>query len=142
MPHLLLGVAVPFFFIPLTGLALSAVKPHEIASAAGLLNFVRTVSGAFAVSITTTAWDNTATLHHADLAGTLNDPNATLNQLQALGLTAQQAVDTLNNVVNGQAVMVSTDHIFLISAFMFMFGACVVWLAPKPKGVIAATGGH
>ncbi len=143
LPHVLLGVAVPFFFIPLTGLALSSVKPQETASAAGLLNFARTVSGAFAVSITTTAWENTATAHHADLAGNLNDPNATLNSLRSLGLSAQQAVAGLDNIVQGQAVMVSTDHIFLISALMFVFGACVVWLAPKPTTPVAAgAGGH
>ena len=137
LPHVLLGVAVPFFFIPLTGLALSSVNPQETASAAGLLNFARTVSGAFAVSITTTAWENTATAHHADLAGNLNDPNATLNSLRSLGLSAQQAVAGLDNIVQGQAVMVSTDHIFLISALMFVFGACVVWLAPKPTTPVA-----
>ncbi|HWD67675.1 MAG TPA: DHA2 family efflux MFS transporter permease subunit [Caulobacteraceae bacterium] len=142
-PHVLLGVAVPFFFIPLTGLALSSVKPQETASAAGLLNFARTVSGAFAVSITTTAWENTAAAHHADLAGNLNDPNATLNSLRSMGLSAQQAVAGLDNLVQGQAVMISTDHIFLISGLMFLFGACVVWLAPRPRTQVAAgAGGH
>jgi DHA2 family multidrug resistance protein len=142
LPHVALGVAVPFFFIPLTGLALSSVEPRETASAAGLLNFVRTTSGAFAVSITTTAWDNTATLHHADLAGALHDPNATLAGLQAMGLSAQQAVGALNNVVQNEAVMVSTDHIFLISALMFLLGAAIVWLAPRPQGAVSAAGGH
>jgi DHA2 family multidrug resistance protein len=106
-----------------------------------LLNFVRTTSGAFAVSITTTAWDNTATLHHADLAGTLHDPSATLAGLQAMGLSAQQAVGALNNVVQTQAVMVSTDHIFLISALMFLLGAAIVWLAPRPQGAVSVAGG-
>jgi MFS transporter, DHA2 family, multidrug resistance protein len=142
IPHLIQGAATPFFFIPLTGLALSSVRPEETASAAGLLNFARTTSGAFAVSITTTAWDNTATLHHVDLAGTLNDPNGTLAAMQSMGLTAQQAVTQLDNLVQGQAVMVSTDHIFLISAILFVFGACVVWLAPKPKGAVSGGGGH
>ncbi|MGH7024092.1 MAG: DHA2 family efflux MFS transporter permease subunit [Caulobacteraceae bacterium] len=143
LPHVLLGVAVPFFFIPLTGLALSSVKPRETASAAGLLNFVRTVSGAFAVSITTTAWENIAAAHHADLAGNLNGPNAVLNSLRSMGFTAQQALAGLDNLVQGQAVMVSTDHIFLISALMFVFGACVVWLAPRPSAPVAAgAGGH
>jgi DHA2 family multidrug resistance protein len=143
LPHIVQGAAMPFFFIPLTGLALGSVKPEETASAAGLLNFARTTAGAFAVSITTTAWDNTATVHHVDLAGKLNDPGGSLSTLQSLGLTAQQALGQLDNLVQGQAVMVATDHIFLISALMFLFGACVVWLAPKPKGgPVAGGGGH
>jgi DHA2 family multidrug resistance protein len=143
LPHVLLGVAVPFFFIPLTGLALSSVNSSETASAAGLLNFVRSTAGSFSVSITTTAWENTATLHHADLAGTLNDPNGTISTLRTMGLSAQQATDALNNFVQTQAVVLSTNHIFLISTLLFLLGAGVVWLAPKPRGLVAAgEGGH
>jgi len=142
-PQIALGLAVPFFFIPLTGLALGSVNPRETASAAGLLNFARTTSGAFAVSITTTAWENTATLHRVDLAGNLNNPNATLGTLQSMGLSAQQALGAVDNLVQGEAVMLATNHIFLISALMFLFGACVVWLAPKPTGQVApGAGGH
>jgi DHA2 family multidrug resistance protein len=142
-PQVLLGVAVPFFFIPLTGLGLSSVKPQEIASAAGLLNFARTVSGAFAVSITTTAWDNTARAHHVDLAGNLHGAPDLQRSLQSLGLSAQQALGSIDNLVQGQAVMLATDHIFLISAVLFLAGAALVWLAPKPTAQAApGAGGH
>ncbi|HEY1416159.1 MAG TPA: hypothetical protein VGF42_09785, partial [Caulobacteraceae bacterium] len=84
-----------------------------------------------------------ARAHHVDLAGTLHDPGSTLNSMQSLGLTAQQAVGALDNLVQGEAVMVSTDHIFLISAVLFLVGAIVVWLAPKPTTQMAAgAGGH
>jgi DHA2 family multidrug resistance protein len=142
MPHLLLGLAVPFFFIPLTGLALGSVTPPETASAAGLMNFTRTTAGAFAVSITTTAWENTAAVHHTDLAGRLHDPGGAIDALGRLGLKSGQAVGQLSNLVQTQSVMLATDHIFLISAMMFVFGAAVVWLAPKPKGPVAVSGGH
>ena len=46
VPTVIQGGAVAFFFIPLTGLALSSVKPEEMAGAAGLMNFTRTLSGA------------------------------------------------------------------------------------------------
>ena len=45
--NLVQGMAMPFFFIPTTSLALSAVLPQETASAAGLMNFMRTTAGAF-----------------------------------------------------------------------------------------------
>ena len=38
--------------------------------------------------------------------------------------------------------MLAHNHIFLISAMMFVFGAAVVWLAPKPKGPVPVGGGH
>ena len=101
MPQLLLGFAVPFFFIPLTGLALGSVNPPETASAAGLMNFTRTTAGAFAVSITTTAWENAATVHHTDLAGNLHDPAGAIEALGRLGFASSQAVGQINNLVPG-----------------------------------------
>src|SRR6185295_227295 len=53
LPLLLSGIGLPFFFVPLTALSLGSVKPHEMASAAGLQNFLRTLSGAVATSLVT-----------------------------------------------------------------------------------------
>jgi len=141
LPQVALGFAVPFFFIPLTGLALGSVAPPETASAAGLMNFSRTTAGAFAVSITTTAWEDTATVHRTDLAGALNNPSGAIDTFTSLGMTADQAVRQLDALVQSQSVMVATDHIFLISAIMFVVGASAVWLAPKPKAPPAGGGG-
>jgi MFS transporter, DHA2 family, multidrug resistance protein len=47
-PLILMGLGLPFFFVPLTALALGSVEEHETASAAGLQNFLRTLSGAVA----------------------------------------------------------------------------------------------
>ena len=41
---------VPFFFIPLSNIALGSVLQQEIASAAGLMNFLRTMAGAIGAS--------------------------------------------------------------------------------------------
>jgi DHA2 family multidrug resistance protein len=143
LPQLAQGFGMPFFFVPLTGLALGSVNPAETASAAGLMNFSRTTAGAFAVSITTTAWENTATVNRTDLAGGLNDPAATVSSLAAHGMSAGQATGQLDLLVQSQAVMVATDHIFLLSGLMFLVGAAAVWLAPKPKAMVAAgAGGH
>ena len=44
-----------------TGIALGSVDPKEVESAAGLMSFLRTLSGAFATSIVTTAWSDQTT---------------------------------------------------------------------------------
>ncbi|MEO7026199.1 MAG: MFS transporter, partial [Caulobacteraceae bacterium] len=142
MPHLIQGAAVPFFFVPLTSLALGSVTPQETASAAGLMNFTRTTSAAFAVSIMTTAWENTATVRRTDIVGTLNDPNAAIGALTAAGQTAGQATRSLDALVQGQAVMAATDHIFAITALLFLVGSAAIWLAPKPRPMAAGAGGH
>ena len=72
LPFIAQGFAMPFFFIPTTALALSSVLPQETASAAGLSNFMRTLSAAFATAIVTTLWENDSNRNHAALASTLH----------------------------------------------------------------------
>ncbi len=139
-PQFAQGVCMPFFFIPLTTLALGAVKPADVASAAGLLNFTRTTGAAFAVSIMTTAWDDTATAHRTVLSGALNDPASAVN---LPGLAAGQGLRQLDSLVQGQSVMLATDHIFVVSAGLLAAVACLMALVPKPVGIVpSGAGGH
>lgn len=133
LTYLVQGIATPFFFVPTTQIALSSVLPHETASAAGLSNFLRTTSAAFSAAIVTTLWDNAATRNHANIAGALNDPTGTMNQLMHAGLTKTQALAQLDNLTQTQSVMLGTDQMFFVVAIAFAVAASVVWLAPKPK---------
>jgi DHA2 family multidrug resistance protein len=144
LPFLAQGLAMPFFFIPTTSLALSSVLPQEMASAAGLSNFLRTTSAAFGTSIITTLWENAGNRNHAILGGTLNDPQGTLNKLTAAGMTADQSLTQLDGLVQSQAVMLATDEMFRITTVIFFIAAAVIWIAPKPKviGNPMAGGGH
>jgi DHA2 family multidrug resistance protein len=142
LPQLAQGFAMPFFFIPLMGLAMSSVLPRETASAAGLVNFMRTTAGAFGTSITTTAWENIATTHRTDLVGILYKPQSTMDVMTRAGMSAGQALRQVDNLVQGQAVMLATDHVFMVTAFVFLAGATAVWIAPKPKAMVSPAGGH
>ena len=46
-----LGLGMPLFFLPMMSMSMGAVKPEETASAAGLINFLRTMAGAFATGV-------------------------------------------------------------------------------------------
>jgi DHA2 family multidrug resistance protein len=127
------GLAMPFFFIPTTQLALTSVKPQETASAAGLSNFLRTTSAAFATSLTITAWTNMTARNHANMAGALNDPTAVQSTLAHGGLTSAQALSQIDGITQGQAVMLATDQMFLVTTVAFVIAASVVWLGPKPN---------
>jgi DHA2 family multidrug resistance protein len=142
LPQLANGFAMPFFFVPATALSLSSVLPHETAAAAGLQNFLRTTSAAFSASILTTAWDNTAGAKRTVLAGALPDPQRTLDTLTARGLSPDQALHQLEGMVQTQAVMLSTNQMFLGMAAVFAIAASVVWLAPKSNAAPGAPGGH
>lgn len=137
------GFAMPFFFIPTNQIALMSVEPRETASAAGLSNFLRTTSAAFATSLITTFWDQRITRNHAEMAGSLNDPQGVVDKLGAMGMSGDQAVRQIDNLTNSQAVMLATDHMLMITAVVFVIAASVVWLAPKPKpGAMMGGGGH
>jgi len=142
MPQLLLGLGVPFFFVPAMTLALGSVEPREVASAAGILNFTRTTAGAFGASMIITAWTNDTTSRHAELAGVLNTPQASIDGMKAMGMTGAQSLGAFDRLVQGQAVMLSTDGLFIACALVFVCAACVVWLAPRPGAVAVPTDAH
>ena len=72
IPLFFMGVGMPMYYVPLTGLAMGSVKEEETASAAGLMNFVRTISGAIATSLVTTSWQNRSIIAHAELANVVD----------------------------------------------------------------------
>lgn len=144
LPNFVQGSAMPFFFIPTTALALAAVLPQETASAAGLMNFMRTTAGAFGTSITLTAWENATSVQHSNLAGTLNGAQGMINSLTRGGMSPQAALQQIDGIVTSQATMAATDHVLLVVAFVFVAGAMAVWIAPKPEPFSGGppSGGH
>jgi DHA2 family multidrug resistance protein len=142
LPQLIQGAGMPFFFVPLTTLALGAVEEHEVASAAGLMNFLRTMSGAVATAIGVTMWENGAQRARDSLTGILNGPDATMASLQARGFSVGQSRDYVSRLVDSQANAVTTVNLFELFAAIFVAAAAIIWLAPKPKHAVAASAGH
>ncbi|HZZ35494.1 MAG TPA: MFS transporter, partial [Caulobacteraceae bacterium] len=112
------------------------------ASAAGLLNFLRTTSAAFATSLVTTGWDNQISRDHANMAGAINDPEGVMATMTASGLSPAQALQQLDGLIQGQAVMTATDHMFLITVVVFVIAAAAVWFSPRAKPAAPIVGAH
>lgn len=143
-PLILMGIGLPLFFVPLTALSLGSVEEHETASAAGLQNFLRTMSGAVATSLVTTMWDDKTTYMHAELAGLTDRGGDTMQTLTASGTSWDAALAQLNNLVQAQSVMIATNQMMFLVAFAFAIAAGVIWLSPKPARAVDITkaGGH
>lgn len=135
------GAAMPMFFLPVTTVALGAVDPEETADASGLLNFIRTMSGAVATSIVNTVWENNATSNHADLVSAMPNAQATVDGLTP-SLGAAQALGAVNNLVGSQAVMLATNQLFLACAGVFALAAALVWLTPRPAREVDTSAAH
>jgi DHA2 family multidrug resistance protein len=142
LPQLIQGAGMPFFFVPLTTLALGAVEEDEVASAAGLMNFLRTMSGAVATAVGVTMWENGAQRARDNLAAILHGTQSSMAALQTRGLSVEQSRLYVAQLVEGQASAVSTVNLFELFAAIFAAAAAIIWLAPKPKHAVALGSGH
>ena len=76
--------------------------------------------------------------------GTLLLRNAAigLSQLEGAGMSATQALATLDRGVWAQAYALSTDDVFYASAIIFLLLLPLLWLAKRPKAAADAGGAH
>jgi len=134
LPTLIQGAAMAMFFVPLNAIAFSRLDPAQIPAASGLSNFARLTAAAFGTSITTTVWDDRATLHHAQLVEAAAPGQAAFDQtVTALqdyaGISPTQTLAVIDNLVNGQAATMAALDIFYASALIFLVLIAPVWLA-------------
>ncbi|NMG33252.1 DHA2 family efflux MFS transporter permease subunit [Azoarcus sp. TTM-91] len=144
LPQLIQGAAVAAFFIPLTSLTLSGLSPDRIPAASGLSNFLRMVAAAVGASVSTTTWENRASMHHAQLAEHVNayEPAARsyLDSLMSLGMSRDAALAQIERQLNAQAYMLSANEYFWLSGLLLLGLAALIWLA-KPQRQPAGGGG-
>ena len=142
MPLMLLGLGMPFFFIPSTAVALGSVEESETNSAAGLMNFMRTLSGAIATSVVTTYWEDEITRNRAELVGVIDPGQTIYNQLIGQGMNEDQVFMVLERMVTEQSVMLATNELMLVVSIMLVGSAFFIWLVPKPTRTIDPSAGH
>ena len=133
LPQFIQGFGMPLFMVPLTALSLSAVNAEETASAAGLQNFMRTMSVAMSTSLVLTFWEGGQRVAHNEMANALNTGD-TIRALDGVGFTEAQSRAAINQMVNAQAMSISMNEIFFFAALLLFFCVLTIWVAPKPKG--------
>ncbi|NHC61880.1 DHA2 family efflux MFS transporter permease subunit [Paenalcaligenes suwonensis] len=137
LPTFIQGAAMATFFIPLTTITLSGLAPERVPGAAGLSNFARLLAGAFGTSITTTAWDDRASMHHAHLTEIARpgEPafDYVMQTVRNQGFTQQQGAEMVNRIIEQQAHTMSVTDIFLASSVIFLLLLGLVWIAKPIK---------
>lgn len=156
MPTIIQGIAVAFFFIPLSTLTLNGITPAQMPSASGLSNFMRILGGSFGTSVTITLWQDRTAMHHAELAETINRGSqattGAISNFAAAGMNQEQGLASINRLIDQQAATMAADDIFLASAFIFLLLIPMIWLAkpmqpppqaaPLAKAPADAAGAH
>ncbi|MBV8605291.1 MAG: DHA2 family efflux MFS transporter permease subunit [Pelomonas sp.] len=144
VPTILQGAAMASFFIPLTTIILSGIKPERLPAAAGLSNFVRITAGAMGTSIMTTLWENRATMHHERLVEQLSLGNPvlgeTVGQLGNAGFTPGAALGMVNRLVDQQAFTWAATDMFYASALLFLVLVVTIWFTKRPPKLAAGGG--
>ncbi len=145
-PRFIMGAGIACFFVPINQIILSGLKPHEIASAAGISNFCRTLAASFSTATMVTLYQHRGDFHHAVLAEHLNVTNPAVNNyvngLHDIGAQANGAWAAINNIVTREALTSSVNDVFILCAILFFAMIPVIWLAKPPFGTVGAGGGH
>jgi hypothetical protein len=95
------------------------------------------VAGAFATSLTTTAWSNSTTTARTAMVDNLHNADQAVTQMTNAGLSRMQALGSLEGTVQSQAVMLATNHVFLGISALMTISVAAIWFIPKPKGPVA-----
>ncbi|GGP23702.1 DHA2 family efflux MFS transporter permease subunit [Silvimonas iriomotensis] len=139
------GIAIACFFIPINQIILSGLNGGQMASASGLSNFFRTISGSFATAIAVFLWDRRQTFSHARLTENITSASPAtsdyLGKLQDLGVAGQSAYAQIDQVISQQAFMIATKEVFWLLGVIFLALVVVVWFARPPFGNSAGSGG-
>lgn len=141
IPLLFMGIGMPLYFIPLTSLGLASVDESETNDAAGLMNFLRTLAGAFATSLVTTAWEDYAKSNRTELSAITNVKGG-IQTLHSMGTPTEVGRGIMDRLVDSQSLMLATNRITLILAGILLLAAIMIWLAPKPTRVADTSAVH
>ncbi|PKB13636.1 DHA2 family multidrug resistance protein [Novosphingobium kunmingense] len=141
LPQFVQGLGVPLMMLPLTAMNLNTVDDDEVASAAGLQSFVRTIATAVATSVTLSYWGDTQRLARNDIVGTMQ-PEAAQANLSGLGFSPDQTLQVLGNMAELEATTLALIHTFWVTSSITLFAAVLIWLAPRPKKSGGMSMGH
>jgi MFS transporter, DHA2 family, multidrug resistance protein len=145
-PRLLQGLGIAFFFLPLNQIMLSGIPPSDLASASGLSNFVRTMSGSIATATTVFIWNRRTDYHHAVLTEHIRNSAGSWSQYQAQltarGIAGTSAFQFVDQVITKQALTLGVNDVFHVLAWMYLLLIPFVWLAKPPFSARGADAAH
>jgi MFS transporter, DHA2 family, multidrug resistance protein len=135
-PRFLQGLGIAFFFLPLNQIMLSGIPPRDLASASGLSNFVRTISGSIATAMTVFMWNRRTDYHHAVLTEHIRDSAGAWSdyqtQLAGHGISGTGALQYAEHVITTQAMTLGVNDVFHVLGWMYLLLIPFIWLAKPP----------
>lgn len=131
LPRLIMGMGMAMFFVPLTSIIISQMQPQRIASAMGVVNFLRILGGGLGTSIAVSMWTSRGDYHHAIFSEQITQFSYATQQFFA-SLSGQNTLPLLNQIIDQQAMTRANDDILLLSGYMFLALIILIWFAKPP----------
>ncbi len=135
-PQFVQGIGVACFFMPLTTIILSGLRPEEIAGASSLANFTRILAGSIGASASTTLWDRREAVHHVMLTESIDVYSFATREwfglLGKLGIGSDKAAALVAGNVTRQGYLMASNEIFWGAGLLFIGLIVLVWFAKPP----------
>ena len=146
LPRLVQGIGLALFFLPLNQIVMSGVSSRELASAAGLSNFLRTIAGSISTAVCIWMWNDRSDYHHGVLIEHITpDSVATAayqGQLAGQGFSEGLSFAYIERVIGIQATTMGANDVFLMLSVLYLMLIPFVWLARPPFGAAGGGGGR
>jgi DHA2 family multidrug resistance protein len=148
------GLGYAFFFVPLTVLAYSQLRPDQNNKASSLTNFFRNWGGSFGIAMITTVAERRQSFHQERVGGHLTATSTSVQDsvhrlsvyLQQHGYSAADAVGAATGRVYGQlqaqTQMLAFMDCFHIIGVVTLIAAPLVWLTANFRVGGKAPEGH
>jgi DHA2 family multidrug resistance protein len=145
-PRFLQGLGIAFFFLPLNQIMLSGIPPSDLASASGLSNFVRTMSGSIATALTVFLWNRRTDYHHAVLTEHIRNSADAWTQYQGQlndhGVAGTGALQYVDQVITSQAMTLGVNDVFHFLGWMYLLLIPFIWFSKPPFTQRGADAAH
>jgi DHA2 family multidrug resistance protein len=128
--HIILGLATPFYSVPLTAMLLGSVPDDERTLASGLLYFLRTLGAGVVTAGLTAYWNHQGAEARTEIVQSMNERlfSPSLSNLSPGGRLA-----LLDHIVTREAMTIGFNQVSFVCASVFVLSGLLVWLVPKPR---------
>ena len=117
--------------MPMTTILLSDLSGRDVADAASLSTFVRTIGASFASSLTTWYWTREASVHHSVMAEHITPYNPLV--ASALRGNVEESMVSVNAMITSQSYMMSTIDLFTFLMGLFIVLVPFIFFTKKPQ---------
>lgn len=142
-PRIVLGIGMPFIFIPLTILTMAGIKKEEMGNATGIYNLLRNLGGSFGVAFVTTMLQRRAQFHQFRLVENLTvfDPQLQIAsenlshvfELKGFGPVSEYAgLASIYKELLRQASMLGFNDAFHLLSVMMIGVFFLIFLLKRP----------